>query len=70
MPGGSFYYERCYSKLPPGGNLLYSNFPPLENSVSACVYVVYHIMCQQHTEHRVMRYLADFVLVRDQVMAA
>ena len=24
-------------------------------------------MCQQHTEHRVMRYLADFVLVRDQV---
>ena len=70
MPGGSFYYGRCYSKLPPGGNLLYSNFPPLENSVSACVYVVYHIMCQQHTEHRVMRYLADFVLVRDQVMAA
>ena len=56
---------------PRGGNLLYSNFPPLVNSVSACVYVVYHIMCQQqHTEHRVMRYLADFVLVRDQVMAA
>ena len=30
MPGGSFYYGCCYSKLPPGGggNLLYSNFPP------------------------------------------
>ena len=54
------FYPRLYG----------SNFPPLENSVSACVYVVYHIMCQQHTEHRVMRYLADFVLVRDQVMAA
>ena len=51
----------------PGGG---GNFPPLENSVSACVYVVYHIICQQHTEHRVMQYLADFVLVRDQVMAA
>ena len=55
----------------PRGEIYYIViFPPLENSVSACVYVVYHIMCQQHTEHRVMRYLADFVLVRDQVMAA
>ena len=67
MPGGGghFTMDAVIVNCPPGGNL-----PPLENGVSACVYVVYHIMCQQHTEHRVVRYLADFVLVRDQVMAA
>ena len=68
MPGGHFTMDAVIVNC-PRGNLLYSNFPALENSVSACVYVVYHIMCQQHTEHRVTRYLADFVLVRDQVMA-